>query len=256
MATVPQTAARPRRRIGCPGLDPQLDERRPRRRRCSASGALGDALGRRRTYVAGLVLLGLGSLGCAAGARTAPSSSAPGSLEGVGGAAVLACGLACSPTPSRSRPTAPAPPGSGGRASAWASPPAPSSPPALDVGTGWRETYVVVGAGRPGPGRCRACGWLPESAAEHAAPPRPAGRRSRSRRALTLLVSGLTEARSGLSAGARRCCSAARRSLLAAFVVVESRVAEPMLDLGLLRSPGFLAATLGALVRRARASSG
>ena len=30
--------------------------------------------------------------------------------------------------------------------------------------------------------------------------------------------------------------------------MIESRVAEPMVDLGLLRTPGFLAATLGALV--------
>ena len=36
--------------------------------------------------------------------------------------------------------------------------------------------------------------------------------------------------------------------LLVAFVVVERRTTEPMLDLALLGSPGFLAATLGALV--------
>ena len=35
---------------------------------------------------------------------------------------------------------------------------------------------------------------------------------------------------------------------LAAYVVVQARVAEPMLDLALFRAPGFLAATLGALV--------
>ena len=66
---------------------------------------------------------------------------------------------------------------------------------------------------------------------------------------LTLLVSGLTESRSGLSARRWSCSSSAAAALSSyAFVVVERRTTEPMLDLALLGSPGFLAATLGALV--------
>jgi MFS family permease len=58
-----------------------------------ASGAVGDAVGRRRSYVAGLALLGVGSLGCAVAPGSAVFVGAR-VLEGVGGAAVLACGLA------------------------------------------------------------------------------------------------------------------------------------------------------------------
>ena len=65
--------------------------------------------------------------------------------------------------------------------------------------------------------------------------------------ALTLLVSGLTESRSGLSVTTVVLLGGAGLAL-AAYAVIESRTAEPMVDLALLRTPGFLAATLGALV--------
>ncbi|MET0998253.1 MAG: MFS transporter, partial [Marmoricola sp.] len=59
--------------------------------------------------------------------------------------------------------------------------------------------------------------------------------------------SGLTQARSGLSSETVLLLGLSGVTLVA-FLVVELRSAEPMVELGLLSSPGFLAATLGALV--------
>jgi MFS family permease len=113
------------------------------------------------------------------------------------------------------------------------------------IGTGWRETYVVVGLVAlvlmlP------SSRWLPESRAEHPRRLDVAGLVLLAT-ALTLLVSALTESRSGLSASTLL-LFAGSLVALAAYAVVEGRVAEPMIDLALLRTPGFLAATLGALV--------
>jgi MFS family permease len=209
-----------------------------------ASGALGDAHGRRRSYVTGLALLGLGALGCA----LAPSSAVfVGSrvLEGLGGAAVLACGLAIlahtfHEPAARAHAT-----GIWGASVGLGITVGAVLAAALDVGTGWREAYVVVGV--------VALGLLLPS--HRSLPESRAGQERRLDVAgvltlatsLTLLVSGLTQARSGLSAAALLLLGLSLL-VLAGFVLVERRSAEPMVDLGLLRSPGFLAATLGALV--------
>ncbi len=58
-----------------------------------ASGVLGDTLGRRRVYVAGLVAIALGAMVCAVSVEPVLFVAAR-VVEGVGGAAVLACGLA------------------------------------------------------------------------------------------------------------------------------------------------------------------
>jgi MFS family permease len=209
-----------------------------------ASGALGDALGRRRVYLLGLGLLGLGSLGSA----FAPASGifvGARVLEGIGGAAVLACGLAVlahafhEPV-ARARAT-----GVWGASVGLGITVGVLLAAALDVGTGWRETYAVVGVLSLVllvPSRR----WLPESSAVR---PRRldlpgvltlAG-------GLTLLVSGLTQARSGISGGALVLLGLSVLVLFI-FMFVEWRAPDPMVDLGLLRSPGYVAATLGALV--------
>ena len=208
------------------------------------SGAVGDATGRRRTYVTGLVLLGLGSLVCAVSPDSAVFVGAR-VLEGVGGAAILACGLAILahsfPAPAaRAHAT-----GIWGASVGLGITSGALLAAGLDVGTGWRETYAVVGV-------LALALVLPsvrligESAA---ARPRRLDLPGALTLAggLTLLVSGLTEARSGFSPTAGALLAAAALLLLA-FVVVERRVAAPMVDLHLFASPGFLAATLGALV--------
>ena len=58
-----------------------------------AAGVVGDNFGRRRAYVAGLAMLAAGAFGSAA-ARGPAVSVAARIIEGLGGAAVLACGLA------------------------------------------------------------------------------------------------------------------------------------------------------------------
>ena len=208
-----------------------------------ASGAVGDALGRRRTYLVGLIATGVGSVLCAVATGSALFVGAR-VLEGVGGAAILACGLAIlahgARTPEeRSHGSAiwGASVGLGISAGVLLA-------ASLDIGTGWRETYVVVGL--------LALALvvpslrLPESAAEHPRRLDLAGVVTLGA-AMTLLVSGLTQARSGLTAGVVVLFVAAL-VLLVLFAVVESRTVEPMLEPALLRNRGFLAATIGTLV--------
>ena len=209
-----------------------------------ASGAIGDATGRRRTYVTGLVLVGLGSLACA----VAPSSAvfvAARVLEGLGGAAILACGLAvlahAFPAPAdRAHAT-----GIWGASVGVGITGGVVLAAGLDVGTGWREAYAVVGV------VALVLAWpslrlIGESSAQHPRRLDVPGALSLAG-GLTLLVSALTEARSGFSGGVVVLAVLAV-VLLVVFVLVERRVREPMIDLGLFASPGFLAATLGALV--------
>jgi MFS family permease len=61
------------------------------------------------------------------------------------------------------------------------------------------------------------------------------------------LIAGLAEGRSGWARPEVVVLLALGTLLLALFVLVESRVREPMLDLALFRSPGFVAAGSGAL---------
>jgi predicted MFS family arabinose efflux permease len=210
-----------------------------------ASGAIGDAAGRRRTYVLGLAVMGTGSLGAA----LAPTSLVfvlARVVEGLGGAAVLACGLAvlaaAFPVPAeRARAT-----GVWGASVGVGITTGAVLAAGLHVGTGWRETYVVVAVAALAlvvPSRRS----LAESSADRAAQRLDLPGVVTLAAALTLLVSGLTEARTGLSAGAVALLLGALL-LLGGFVLVERRVPAPMVDLGLLRTPAFLSATLGALV--------
>jgi MFS family permease len=209
-----------------------------------ASGAVGDAVGRRRVYVAGLATLAGGALGSA----VAPSSAVfvgARVLEGLGGAAVLACGLAIlahafHEPAARAHAT-----GIWGASVGLGITVGAILAAALDIGTGWRETYAVVGAVALGL-LAPSLRWLPESRAVHARRLDLPGVLTLAA-ALTLVVSGLTQARAGLSAGTVVLLGLSV-VLLVGFVLVERASAEPMVDLGLLRSPGFLAATLGALV--------
>ncbi len=209
-----------------------------------ASGALGDARGRRRIYVWGLTLMGLGSLVCA----VAPTSAvlvAARVAEGLGGAAILACGLAIlAHTFSEPRARAHAT-GIWGASVGLGISAGAVLAAGLDIGTGWRETYLVVGVVALALVVPTVRG-VPESAAEHPRRIDVPGVLTLGA-SLTLLVSGLTESRSGMSQLAVLLLGTAL-VLLVTFVVIERRTTEPMLDLALLRSPGFLAATLGALV--------
>lgn len=208
-----------------------------------ASGALGDARGRRRVYVSGLAVMGLGALACSAAPVSAVFVGAR-IVQGLGGAAVLACGLAVlahSFTDPARRAHAT---GVWGASVGLGIAAGSLLAAGLDIGTGWREVYALTGVLMlvlvvP------SLRMLGESAAAH---PRRidlpgiltlAG-------GLTLLVAGLTQARSGLTVGSVGLLVASV-VLLVVFVLVERRVLEPMIELGLLASPGFLGATVGAL---------
>ena len=209
-----------------------------------ASGVLGDTFGRRRVYVAGLATLAVGALLCAL-AQEPLLFVAARVLEGIGGAAVLACGLALladrtAPGPARVHAT-----------SVWGASVALGVAAgavlaaALDVGTGWRETYAAVAVLAlllllP------SLRGLPESAAAHP------------RRidvpglvllvaALTLLVSALTQGRTGVDAATVVLGVLATIALLG-FVLVELRVGTPLVDPGLVTNRRFRGATTGSLV--------
>ena len=162
-----------------------------------AAGVLGDTLGRRRVYLAGLAALAAGAAVCATaqepwlfvGARV---------VEGIGGAAVLACGLALlahqfPPGPARVHATSVwgASVGLGIAAGAVLT-------ALLDVGTGWRETYVVTAVAAVGllVSGLRLCPSRGPSARAGSTSP---GSCCSSRR-LTLLVSALTQGRNGVDA--------------------------------------------------------
>ena len=166
------------------------------------------------------------------------------SVQGIGGAAILACGLSLlavhfTPGPARVHAT-----------SVWGASVGVGiatgsvvTAAVGELGTGWRETYAVTAMlslallplGRA----------VPESRAERARPIDVPG--------LVLLVVGMTlpvsavtEMRNGFGVVTLVLLVAAIVSLVA-YGVVEQRVAAPLVEPALLLRPGFLAATLGSL---------
>ena len=247
MATVPQTVADLGGGLGGARLDPQLDERRPRRRPAG--------LRRPRRRPGPSPRLRRRARRCWGSGRW-PAPSRPSSavfvgarvLEGLGGAAVLACGLAVLAHAF----TEPARPGarhraSGARASVSASPPGRCSRPG---------STSAPGGARP----TSWSGWWRSAArrAERAAAARVGGRRTRVGStcpacspwpaALTLLVSGLTQARSGLTAARAVLLVAAVRRCWSRSSSSSDGSPSPCSTSGCSRSPGFLGATVGALV--------
>jgi MFS family permease len=209
------------------------------------AGVLADDLGRRRVFAGGLAVVGAGAVVVAA----APSSGvfiAGRLLQGVGGAAVLACALglighAFPPGPARSRAAAVwgasvgAGTGLGGLVTV-----------ALDHGQGWRTTYWATAAAALV--LAAVARWtLAESGGN-------ADRRVDVAGIVLLaggisaLLAGLVQSRSGWGQLPVVVLLALGLLLLAAFVPAELRQAAPMIDLRLFRIPGFLAATVGAFV--------
>ncbi|TDV43229.1 MFS transporter [Actinophytocola oryzae] len=209
------------------------------------SGALGDDFGRRRVFVAGAGVLAVGSLLCAV---------APGSLvfvggrvvEGLGAAAVLACGLAV---------LGPAFPDAAGRARAtgvWGAclgagiATGPLVGAALDDVAGWRTLYVVatvLSIAVAVVGRV----LLDESVS---------GRLRRVDTVGSLLLAGglaallaaLTEGRQSWTGPLELTLVVATVVLLGAFFTHQARVTGGMLDPTLFRRPALLSATVGAFV--------
>jgi MFS family permease len=207
-----------------------------------AAGVLSDNVGRRRVYLVGMGLLAVGALCCAA-AREPVLFIAARILEGLGGAAVLACGLAILasdfPDPARrSRATA-----------VWGA----------SVGVGislgivmsallgasrWRESYAAVGL------LCLVLLWL---GAIRIRESRAANRRRLDgwglvlfAAAMVLTVCALTRGRDGIDPVVVVLAIASVASLVG-FVFVERRVRDPLIEPALLRHRQFRAAAIGSM---------
>ncbi len=209
------------------------------------TGAAADDLGRRRVFTAGLLALAAGAAVTAAAGSTG-GFVAGRLLEGVGGAAVLACSLGLvaqvfPPGPARARAAAVwgaavgAGTGVGGLAAV-----------VLDGDTGWRATHAVTAV----------VAVLLAVTARLLLPASAPGRRPRLDvagpvllvAAITCLLVGLVAPRSGAGAATTAALLGAGALLAVAFVVAEARAAAPMVDLALFRARGFDAALVGALV--------
>lgn len=208
------------------------------------AGDVGDVRGRRRVFVIGLIALTLGALACA----LAPEVGwfiAGRAVQGLGGAAVLACGLALLAheynTPA-ARAYATGIWGAGVGAGIAAGSLLAGG---LDVGTGWRETYGLVGVAGAGL-VVLTLQWVPESRSSALRRVDVAGGLLLAG-AMTAAVGALTEARSGLSMTVIL-LSAVTLLLITGFAWQEVRVASPLLELRLLTDHRFVAATLGSLV--------
>ena len=118
----------------------------------------------------------------------------------------------------------------------------------LDPGTGWRTTYLVTAG--PGPRRSPATARLvlPDLGTRTRRRVDVVGPGAARRRARASCWSAWSGTRSGLGTAAVVAFLALGDGLLVAFVLVESRLAEPLVDLALFRVPGFVGASLGALV--------
>lgn len=208
-----------------------------------ASGAIGDDYGRRRTFIAGaLVLAGSSVLGTLA--PTALVLVGARILEGLGGAAMIACGLglighAFEAGRARARAT-------GIWAAALGAGVAlgPILSAELDMAGGWRLPYALSAVAAL---VLAAAGWkgLAESRADSPRRVDVLGTLLLGF-GLAVLLAGLVEGRSGWDRPLVGLLLIGGLALLGGFVVVERLNSSPMLELGLFRRADFVGATVGA----------
>ncbi|MET0474688.1 MAG: MFS transporter [Mycobacterium sp.] len=206
------------------------------------AGVVGDNVGRRRVYLAGLVALAVGAIGCFV-AREPVGFVIGRAIEGLGGAAILACGLAilANDFPEARRRTH--------ATAVWGT----------SVGVGislgavssaalgaarWRESYLAVGLialmllwpsiSRIGDSKAASRRRLDVAGLGSFAA------------AMVMLVCALTLGRGGLGVTPVVVGSAGLVTLVV-FGLIESRVRDPLIDLTLLQHNRFRAATIGSL---------
>jgi EmrB/QacA subfamily drug resistance transporter len=212
------------------------------------SGVLADRYGRRRLFVIGLTIFTLGSLLCGL-ARDPLMLVLSRSGQGIGGAIMFATSLALLGNSFRGKDRGVAF-GVWGAITGVAVALGPVLGGVITSGIGWRGIFLVnvpVGVGA-----LAVTAWrVEESRAPHPAPPDLAG--------FVLLTAGLGGLVYGLirsgqygwsDAGviASLACGAVA---LAAFVLAERRVAHPMFDLSLLRTPTFCGGSIAAFTMNA-----
>lgn len=209
------------------------------------AGAIGDDFGRRRVFATGGVVLAAGSLLCA----VAPGASTfivGRVVEGLGAAALIACGLAV---------LGHAFPDAAGRARAtgvWGAclgagiAIGPVAGAVLDLAAGWRVLYLVttvLSLGVAVLGRV----LLDESVSGRARKVDVAGSLLLGG-GLAALLAALTEGRQGWTSPLEVALLVAAVVMLAAFFAHQRRAEGGMLDLTLFRRPALLSATTGAFV--------
>jgi MFS family permease len=207
------------------------------------AGRVADDFGRRRTFVAGAVVLAVGSMVAAVTPDVAVFVLAR-VVQGVGGAAVIASGLGmlatAFPDPlERARAT-----GFWGASVGAGIAVGPILSTWLGRWHSWRDVYAVLVA--VGIALAVTATGCPESRAPHRARLDVPGVVLLAV-GTSALLAGLTEGREGWSRPVVVVLLALGLVLLAAFVVVERRSDHAMIDLGLFRRPAFAAVTAAAL---------
>jgi MFS family permease len=209
-----------------------------------ASGALGDDRGRRRVFLAGVVLLGVTSL-VGALAPNALVLILARVVQGVGGAAILACSLglvshAYPPGPGRNRAT-----GLWGAAVGAGVAIGPFLSVGLTALGSWRLPYLATTVVATA---LAICGRL-VLAESRAAEPRPVDVAGTLLLGLGLagVLAGLVQGRASWTAPLTLALLVAGVALLVGFVMVEHRSTRSMLDLALFQRPDFVGATVAAV---------
>lgn len=207
------------------------------------TGALGDDYGRRRLFVIGSIVLAVSTAVCAG----APSSAAfigGRVLQGMSGAAIVACSLglighAFPPGPHRRQAT-----GAWGASLGAGIAIGPLLAAFISQLTSWRAVYVAEAV----------LALLLALSALRAEESRAAHVRKLDVFgsvilvvALSCLVAGLVQGRQGWTSSATLSLLIAGAVALVLFVTVERRQAEPLIDLVLFRQRVFIASTVGAL---------
>ena len=209
-----------------------------------STGALGDDHGRRRVFAFGATVFGLGSLlgalapapGVLIGARV---------VQGLGGAAMVSCSLgliahAFPPGPGRIRAT-----GVWGAALGAGVAIGPLLAVALDAAGSWRLSYWAC-ACAAALSAALAYALVAESKAAQARRVDVGGTLLLGT-GLASLLAGLVQGRSGWLQWPTIVLLLMRALLVAAFILVENRIGNPMLDLTLFRRPDFVGASAAAL---------
>ena len=209
-----------------------------------STGTVSDDFGRRRTFVAGMLVLAVGSVACALSTDTVLFVLAR-VVQGVGAAGVIASSLgiiaACfEPGPRRAAAS-----GVWGASVGAGIAVGPLLAAGLDRLASWREAYWVLTV---------ACVVVAVAALVLVAESRTEERRRVDVPGVLLLAGGmsallaaLVEGRQDWTAPVAVSLAVGSIVLLGGFVAVERRSRMPMLDLTLFRHPPFVAATLAAL---------
>lgn len=207
------------------------------------SGAIGDDYGRRRTFLAGTIILVIASV-LGALAPSALLLIVARIAQGLGGAAILSCSLGLIGQ-AYAKHELPHATGIWGGALGAGVAVGPILSSELAAYGGWAAPYwfsAVSALGLAVAGRL----MLSESVAEHPRRIDVAGTILLGLGMATLLA-GLTESRTGWDQLSVYGLVFGGLALLAGFVAVEQRIVSPMLDLSLFRRADFVGATLAAL---------